>query len=284
MLAHQDDRVQVMHEISTRVGMLAEGLPEYLRMATGRCEHREGRRREKGVEKQPGFPSSPGSPEDAGVRRNAQELVTDPPGQKPRGHLPAPHLEELTARRMEFRCLVGCVEKNVRVGQEHLPAFHDTVELVPVGHIHTGPSAVPAGQLRQGCFPRLAFVQEPAQGGLDEFGHGPPLTCRLFPKPLHHLVIDVQRRLHMDNHTGDMATRQTARHRACPTGGARPSGRGAYSGEAPAAAAARWSASAMRALTTPRRARSAECARIRADSWGEWNPVEFSASIKSQRS
>ncbi len=51
-------------------------------------------------------------------------------------------------------------------------------------------------------------------------------------------------------------------------------------GDEPGAAAHR-PATAPRRLICPRREKSIDSARIRADSWSAWNPLEFSASTKS---
>jgi hypothetical protein len=44
-----------------------------------------------------------------------------------------------------------------------------------------------------------------SQGGFDQFRHSASLTCRLTLKLGHHGVVDLQCRLHMENHITDMA-------------------------------------------------------------------------------
>ena len=86
-----------------------------------------------------------------------------------------------------------------------LAPFHRPIKCVPVGDLDEGPTAV---ESRKGRKLRRSVLrpEEITQGGLDELGHCSPLARRLAFELVHDRRVDIQRRLHMENHINNMAT------------------------------------------------------------------------------
>ena len=112
---------------------------------------------------------------------------------------------------MELGVLVGGVHQDIRVKDQHLLFPIGAVEGIPivveypvqgvaVGNIHEKPAPVPRRQGLQ----RLRGVrrgEDAPEASLHKGGHrGPPARC-LFLQAPHDRVRDVERRLHMENHT-----------------------------------------------------------------------------------
>ena len=88
-----------------------------------------------------------------------------------------------------------------------LPFLHSPVELIAVRDVHEEPTTTPSRQWRKRVrVPGTLFITEnPPQPGLYQRRHGRAPPSRLFPQSLHYGVIYVQRGLHMEDHTINMA-------------------------------------------------------------------------------
>ncbi len=91
-----------------------------------------------------------------------------------------------------------------------LAAFHSLIQRLPVRNVHECPSPVKAGQrLDLSCLAGL--LEAAAQGRLDHLRQSLTLARRLLPQAFHHAIVNVQSRLHMENHMCYMERCQSQR-------------------------------------------------------------------------
>ena len=96
------------------------------------------------------------------------------------------------------------VDEDVGVDDEHpLTAFHRLIQGVPIRDLDEGASAMEDRERRE-LRRFLLRLEEIAQRGLDQVGHCSPLPRRLAPEFGHDRFVDIERRLHMENHMMDM--------------------------------------------------------------------------------
>ena len=142
---------------------------------------------------------------------DAKEFITDVPGQKVRGRIIQALLEKGAARPMEFRLPVRGVQQDVGVDDQQSGLFHCRIQFGTIRHVHEWPPTAPGREHGAGAFPvrfGRRFSQNASQRRFHEFGDGRSPSGRLFAQPSHHGVVDVESRLHMENHIGYMDPRQ----------------------------------------------------------------------------
>ncbi len=113
---------------------------------------------------------------------------------------------------MKLRVLIDRINKHIRIDKEHsASSFHDIVESITVCNINQVFPSMEPRQWRQlflSCL--LAVVKKQPQRRFDQLGHGLTLPSRFPPETAHDGIVDVKRRLHMENHIHDMAICQSS--------------------------------------------------------------------------
>jgi len=211
VLAHQYRGVRIVQDAPGEVWELVDHLRSHRCMTFRRNEDAQSRRVEYGRDEVPSTGRGPWFPRYPRVRGDPKKLVEDSPGYEPCVRPPAPRIQSLPAYVEVRRPLVCRVHEDVGVDDEHeLAVFHRLVEGFPVCNVHEHPAAIERGKRSQ----RMRFLPRPeqkAQGRLHEVGHRPSLAQGLTFEPGHHGIVDVEGRLHMENHTVGMAGCQTVK-------------------------------------------------------------------------
>ena len=142
---------------------------------------------------------------------DAKEFITNIPGQKVRRRIIQALLDQGTTRPMEFGLPVGGVQEDVGVEDQQSGFIHRRIQLGTIRHVHECPTTAPSREHRAGVSPVLdvsSLGQNASQRRFHECGNSRSPPGRLFTQSAHHVVVYVERCLHMDNHTQDMDNRQ----------------------------------------------------------------------------
>jgi hypothetical protein len=205
MLPHEDSGVRVVDDIAGEPRKLGDHFLSDIRVSLSRDKHTEARRAEEGGDEPPGACHAPRFPHDAGMSRHPHEFVKDRPSCVPRVGTAALPLDPIARFDVPLRIRVGGVNKDVRVDENQpLPPFHGFVQGVAVCDVDARAPAIERWQGREiGAF--FSRLEKAAQRGLNELGHRPPLPRRFALELGHDRVVDIERRLHMENHIDCMA-------------------------------------------------------------------------------
>ena len=205
VLAHKDGGVRVVDHIAGEPGKFGDHFLSDIGVALCRDKHPEARRAEKSGDKRPGVRDAPWLPHDARVGRHPHEFVKDRPGRVPGVRTAALALDPLARFDVPLRIRVRGVDEDVRVDENQpLSSFHGLIQGVPVRDVDPRAAAMEHRQGRK--IPRLfSGLEEVAQRSLDQVRHRTALPRRLALELSHDRVVDIERRLHMENHTARMA-------------------------------------------------------------------------------
>ena len=205
VLAHEDGGVCVVDHIAGEPGKLGDHLLSDVGVALCRDKQPETWRPEERGEKRPGLPDAPWLSHDARVSRHPHEFVKDRPGRVPGVRPTALSLDPLARFGVPVRIRVRGVDEDVRVDENQpLSSFHGLVQGVAIRDVDARPAAVEHRQGREIGRP-FPGLEEIAQRSLDQIRHRSALPRRLALELSHDRVIDVERRLHMENHIDETA-------------------------------------------------------------------------------
>src|SRR5438874_4964252 len=141
------------------------------------------------------------------MRAEPEKFVADIPGHIPGRALLTPNFQAAATGSMKFGVRISGVNEHVRIDNKHLPSpFHHVVQGVAIGDIDKMTSAAKSGQGSKFRFrPAGAGLKQQPQRRFDQLGHRLTLPSRFPPETAHDGIVDVQRRLHMENHIDYMA-------------------------------------------------------------------------------
>ena len=201
VLAHEDGGVCVVDHIAGAPGKLGDHLLSDVGVALCRDKQPESWRPEERGEKRPGLPDAPWVSHDARVSRHPHEFVKDRPGRVPGVRPTALSLDPLARFGVPLRIGVRGVDEDVRVEENQpLSSFHGLIQSVPVRDVDARAAAVEHRQGRK--IPRLfpGGLEEVSQRSFDQVRHRTALPRRLALELRHDRVVNIERRLHVDNH------------------------------------------------------------------------------------
>jgi len=116
---HQDRCVGIMKKVSADERELGQNLRENAAVPLRRDEKADRGGSQESFDEGPSLASRKRSLENPWVGRNPEEFVDDPPGQIPGRGLSSPLLDPRPARRVKRRILIGRIDEDIRIDDEH---------------------------------------------------------------------------------------------------------------------------------------------------------------------
>lgn len=138
------------------------------------------------------------------MRHHPHEFVANIPGKERRRGILARLQKVGVTCLVEWRFPVGRVDQDVRIEYQHLFFVQYPIEFVTIGDINPESSTVPSRELPRGI--RLAFEErgrgkDTSEPRLYKSRHCCATPRSFFLQLPHDSLINIERRLHMDNHT-----------------------------------------------------------------------------------
>lgn len=207
MLAHEHRRFRVVPQVARDTRHVTDNGGEHGAVALGGQQHCQPGRGGYGEEKLAGCCTRPRLSQHAWMRDHAKKLVANAPGEKPGIASDAPGFEQRATPHMLRRVAICRVHQDIRIDDEQSAPLHRAKQFVAIGNVDEGAAAVERGQRRK-LHRARSRAEQLSERHLDQFGHRAAAARRLAAQSRHDGIVNVERGLHMGNHTHNMGVRQ----------------------------------------------------------------------------